>query len=144
MTLQQLPALNAGLNALSGVFVLLGWFFIKNEHKVAHVFSMACAIVTSTVFLGCYVTYHWLKHGVVTRFTAEGLIRPVYFTLLISHTILAATVPVLVIMTVIPALRARYDKHRNIARWTLPVWLYVSVTGVLVYLMLYRWFPPGA
>jgi len=143
MTLQQLPALNASLNALSGVFILAGWVFIKAERKLAHVVSMSCAIVTSAVFLGCYVTYHWLKHGVVTHFAGVGMIRPVYFTLLISHTMLAATVPVLVVLTVIPALRARYDRHRGIARWTLPVWLYVSVTGVLVYIMLYRWYPVG-
>jgi len=143
MTIHQLPAINASLNALSGLFILAGCFCIKNERKIAHVFFMSCAIVTSVIFLGCYVTYHWLKHGVVTHFTAQGLIRPVYFTLLISHTLLAATVPVLVVVTVIPALQARYDKHRSLAHWTLPVWLYVSVTGVLVYMMLYKWFPPG-
>ena len=141
MTLQQFPALNAGLNALSGVFILAGWLFIRAERKIAHILSMGCAILTSTVFLVCYVTYHWLKHGVVTHFTGRGIIRPVYFTLLISHTVLAAAVPVLVVLTVVPALQARYDSHRHLARWTLPIWLYVSVTGVLVYLMLYKWFP---
>jgi len=141
MTLQQLPALNASLNALSGAFLLAGWFSIRAERKLAHVFFMSCAILTSVIFLGSYVTYHWLRHGLVTHFQGTGLIRPVYFTLLISHTILAATVPVLVVLTVIPALRARYDAHRHFAHWTLPVWLYVSVTGVLVYMMLYRWFP---
>ena len=143
MTIHQLPAINASLNALSGVFILAGWFFIKAERKLAHMVSMSCAILTSALFLGCYVTYHILKHGVVTRFAGEGMIRSAYFALLISHTMLAATVPVLVVLTVIPALRARYDQHRRIARWTLPVWLYVSVTGVLVYMMLYQWFPVG-
>lgn len=143
MTFHQLPAINASLNALSGVLVLAGWFSIKSERKKAHIFFMSCAIATSVVFLVCYVTYHWLKHGLVTHFEAQGLIRPIYFTLLISHTFLAATVPVFVVFTVIPALRARYDKHRRIARWTLPIWLYVSVTGVLVYMMLYKWFPPA-
>jgi len=141
MNLQQLPALNASLNAFSGLFVLAGWFFIKTERKRAHIFSMSCAMLTSTIFLGSYVTYHVLKQGVVTRFAGEGITRIFYLVLLISHTILAATVPVLVILTVIPALRARYDRHRRLARWTLPIWLYVSVTGVLVYMMLYQWFP---
>lgn len=144
MTLQQMPAINASLNALSGVFILAGWFFIRNERKIAHVLSMTAAILTSAVFLGCYVTYHLLKHGVVTRFAGHGIVRPVYFALLISHTVLAAIVPVLVVLTVVPALRAQYDSHRRIAHWTLPVWLYVSVTGVLVYMMLYQWFPAGS
>lgn len=143
MNVQNLPAINASLNALSAVFILAGWYFIKHDRKQAHIASMISAVVTSTVFLVCYLTYHWLKQGVVTRFTAQGFIRPAYFALLISHTILAVVTVPLVIMTVIPALQARYDKHRRIARWTLPIWLYVSVTGVLVYMMLYQWFPPG-
>ncbi len=137
-----LPALNATLNGLSGLFLTIGWVLIKMQRTRPHIVAMCCALLTSTLFLAGYVTNHILRHGIVTRFTAQGFIRPVYFTLLISHTLLAvATVP-LVILTVTPALRARYDKHRRIARWTMPIWLYVSVTGVLVYLMLYRWYPP--
>jgi uncharacterized membrane protein YozB (DUF420 family) len=137
-----LPPINAALNALSTVFILLGWWYIKHERKTQHIAMMASALTTSTIFLGCYLVYHF-NVTVVTKFTAQGWIRPVYFTLLISHVLLAfATVP-LIIMAVVPALRARFDKHRRIARWTLPIWLYVSVTGVLVYLMLYQWFPPA-
>ena len=140
MTVHDLPPINAGLNALSTVFILLGWWYIEHDRKSQHIVMMTCALTTSTLFLACYLTYH-LSVTTVTRFTATGLVRPVYFTLLISHVLFAfATLP-MVILTVIPALRARFDSHRRIARWTLPVWLYVSVTGVLVYLMLYRWFP---
>lgn len=143
MRTEDFPALNASLNGLSAFFIVAGWYFIKHDRKKAHIAAMSCALVSSTVFLVCYVTYHWLKHGVVTQFTAEGIIRPAYFTLLISHSILAVVTVPLVIVTVLPALRARYDKHRRLAVWTLPIWLYVSVTGVLVYLMLYQWFPPS-
>lgn len=143
MTIHDFPALNASLNGLSAVFILAGWFFIKSDRKKAHIAAMSCALVTSTIFLGCYITYHALRHGVVTRFTAQGIVRPFYFALLVSHTVLAATTVPLVVTTVIPALRARFDRHRRIARWTLPVWLYVSITGVLVYMMLYQWFPPS-
>ena len=142
--IHNLPALNANLNALSAVFIFIGWLFIKNSRTRAHIAAMTCALISSTLFLAGYIANHILRHGIVTRFTAQGFVRPLYFTLLISHTILAVVVLPMVILTVVPALRARYDKHRRIARWTLPVWLYVSVTGVLVYLMLYRWFPPVA
>ena len=141
MTPQNLPALNASLNALSGLLIVAGWYFIRRERKIAHAVSMVCAICTSAFFLAGYVTYHWLRHGMVTRFAGHGMIRPVYFCLLVSHTLLAAAVPVLVVLTVSPVLLARWDRHRRLARWTLPVWLYVSATGVLVYMMLYKWFP---
>ncbi len=104
---------------------------------------MSCALVSSTLFLAGYVTSKILNGFASTHFTAQGLIRPFYFTLLISHTFLAVVTVPMVICTVIPALKARYDKHRRIARWTLPIWMYVSVTGVIVYMMLYRWYPPG-
>ena len=142
MTASDLPILNAVLNGTSAFLIALGWVLIKTQRTRAHIFVMSCALVTSTFFLAGYVANHILRHGVVTRFTATGLIRPAYFTLLISHTALAIVTLPLVILTVIPALRARYDKHRRLARWTMPIWLYVSVTGVLVYLMLYRWYPP--
>ena len=143
MNVQTLPQINATLNGLSGVFLIIGWLLIRSQRARAHIAVMSCALVTSTLFLVGYVTNHILRHGLVTKFTAQGPIRPFYFTLLISHTILAVVTVPLVIITVIPALRARYDKHRRMARWTLPVWLYVSFTGVIVYLMLYRWYPPA-
>ena len=142
MTIQDLPAVNASLNALSAACIISGWIMIKSGRKKMHIVSMLAAVFISTVFLACYVTYHF-NVAAVTKFTAQGIVRPVYFAILISHVLLAfATVP-LVILTLIPALRARYDRHRRIARWTLPVWLYVSITGVLVYLFLYQWFPPA-
>ena len=143
MSIHDLPPINASLNALSAVFLSLGWWFILNERKLQHITMMVCALVTSTAFLACYLVYH-LNVTAVTRFMGQGVIRPIYFGLLISHVLLAFAVLPLVFMTIVPALRARFDKHRRIARWTLPIWLYVSVTGVLVYLMLYRWFPAEA
>jgi uncharacterized membrane protein YozB (DUF420 family) len=143
MTVHDLPAVNATLNALSTVFILAGWFFIKTDRKPQHIAMMSSAVVTSTLFLACYLTYHIMVKA-VTKFPPLGWIQKMYWLLLGTHVILAFTVPPLVILTLIPALRARYDKHRRIARWTLPIWLYVSVTGVLVYMMLYRWFPASA
>ena len=144
MTVADLPAINASLNALSTVFIVAGITFIKNERKFAHICSMLGALVTSTAFLACYLTYHAIKAGHVTYFTHPGWPKTLYLLILWTHIPLAAITVPLVIMTVIPALRARYDKHRRIARWTFPIWLYVSVTGVLVYFMLYVWFPPQA
>ena len=143
MTVSDLPLINASLNAMSTLFLLAGITFIKNEMKQAHILSMLSALVTSTIFLGCYVTYHAMKNGVVTKFTHPGWPKTLYFFILGTHVPLAfATVP-LVIMTIIPAFQARYDRHRKVAKWTFPIWLYVSITGVLVYLMLYVWFPPA-
>lgn len=143
MTAAELPALNATLNGLSALLIATGWTFIKNQRTRAHIITMCAALTTSTLFLIGYVANHILRHGLVTHFTAQGIIRPVYFTLLTTHTFLAVVTVPLVICTVIPAVRARYDKHRRLARWTMPIWLYVSVTGVLVYFMLYCWFPPA-
>jgi uncharacterized membrane protein YozB (DUF420 family) len=144
MTIQDLPAINASLNALSTVFILIGITSIKNDRKQAHILSMACALVTSTVFLACYLTYHYAKEGHVTYFTHPGWPKTIYMIILWTHIPLAAITVPLVLMTVVPALRARYDKHRRMAKWTYPIWLYVSVTGVLVYLMLYVWYPPAS
>jgi putative membrane protein len=141
MTAHDLPPINASLNGLSGIFILLGWWYIKRQAIQPHIACMACALVSSALFLACYLTYHYARGGVVTRFTAEGPIRAVYLSILISHTSLAVVTVPLVIATVVPALRARYDKHRRLAAWALPIWLYVSVTGVIVYFMLYHWFP---
>jgi putative membrane protein len=142
MTVSDFPIINATLNGLSTVFLLAGINFIKNDRKQAHILSMVCAVVTSTLFLGCYLTYHFLKAGHVTKFTTPGWPKTLYFVILGTHIPLAFLTVPLVFMTIIPALRARYDRHRRIAKWTFPIWLYVSVTGVLVYLMLYVWFPP--
>ena len=144
VTANDLPALNASLNALSTVFILAGLAAIKSDRKKAHIASMLAALLTSTAFLASYLTYHWLKQGVVTKFTHTGWPKPLYFFILITHIPLAFLTLPLVFLTVIPALRARYDRHRRWAKITVPVWLYVSVTGVLVYLMLYVWFPPAS
>lgn len=141
MHASDLPIVNASLNALSTVFILAGIAFIKNDMKQAHIVSMICALVTSTAFLACYLTYHFMKQGVVTHFTYPGWPKTLYFFILGTHTPLAVLTVPLVFMTVIPAFKAVYEKHRRIAKWTFPIWLYVSVTGVLVYLMLYVWFP---
>lgn len=140
MRIEDLPLVNASLNTLSTLFIITGITAIKSDRKRLHIWSMASALVTSTLFLACYVTYH--AFHLSTKFTHEGWPRLVYFPLLISHVILAIVILPLIIMTVVPALRARYDRHRKIAAWTWPLWLYVSITGVLVYLMLYVWFPP--
>lgn len=142
MTIHDLPAVNATLNGISAVFIALGWIFIKSDRKQQHIVCMVAAVITSAIFLACYLTYH-LNVKIYTRFPDLGWIRTAYLTLLTSHSILAVVTVPLVIMTIIPALRARFDKHRRIAKWTMPIWLYVSVTGVLVYMMLYQWFPPG-
>lgn len=139
MTVYDLPVINASLNAASTVFIALGWWFIRRDQKQQHIACMAAALLTSTVFLACYLTYHF--HALSVKFTHPGIVRPIYYFILITHVLLAfATLP-LVIMTVVPALRARFDRHRRMGKWTMPIWLYVSVTGVVVYLMLYQWFP---
>jgi putative membrane protein len=140
MTLQDLPALNASLNALSTFFIVVGLILIKADRKQAHIVAMSAALVTSALFLTSYLIYHFNVTG-VTRFTHPGWPRRIYFFILLTHIPLAAITVPLVLLTIIPALRARYDAHRRIARWTWPIWLYVSVTGVLVYLMLYVWYP---
>jgi uncharacterized membrane protein YozB (DUF420 family) len=144
MTVQDLPLLNASLNSLSTAFICAGLWFIRSERKQAHIVSMILALITSTLFLSSYLTYHFLKAGGVTRFTHPGWPKTLYFIILGTHTPLAVAVLPLIIFTVTRALQARYESHRRWARWAAPVWLYVSVTGVLVYLMLYVWFPPTA
>ncbi len=136
-----IPLMNATLNGVSGVFLLIGWIMIRSNRTRPHIIMMSCALVTSTIFLVGYVTNHIL-HGII-YFQGKGFIRPVYMVLLGTHTVLAIVTVPMVICTVIPALKARYDKHRRIARWTWPIWMYVSVTGVIVYMMLYRWYQPG-
>ena len=142
MTVSDLPLLNASLNGLSTVFIVAGITFIKSDRKQAHIVAMLSALLTSALFLASYVTYHYSTHGAVTRFTHPGWPKALYYFILATHVPLAALTLPLVVMTIVPAFRARYDKHRRLAKITFPVWLYVSVTGVLVYLMLYVWFPP--
>jgi uncharacterized membrane protein YozB (DUF420 family) len=141
MSLTDLPHVNAVLNATSTVFLLLGYYFIRQQRKVLHKRMMITALVASLLFLISYLIYHFNVGSV--KFTAPGAIRTVYFTILISHTILAAAVPPLALITLVRALRERFDTHKRIARWTLPVWLYVSATGVVIYLMLYQIYPPA-
>ena len=143
MTVSDLPAINASLNGLSTAFIVTGLLLIKAGRKLAHMVAMICALVTSTLFLACYLTYHF-NVVAVTRFTHPGWPKALYLFILLTHIPLATAILPLVILTVIPAFRARFDQHRSWAKITAPLWLYVSVTGVLVYLMLYVWFPPAA
>lgn len=143
MTVSDLPALNAALNGLATVFLLLGYAFIKAERKAQHGLMMGAAFVTSCVFLGTYVLHKILVRGVHTKFGGEGAWATFYYAMLASHILLAMAIVPMALITMSHALRQRFDRHRTIARWTWPVWMYVSVTGVLVYFMLYRWFPSG-
>ncbi len=141
MSLSQFPPLNASLNAMSVLLILMGWYCIKHQRWIAHACCMISAFLTSCIFLGCYLYYHFHLPGHHVAFTAQGWPRLIYFFILWTHLPLALILVPLVIMTFTPALRQRFDQHKKIARWTLPVWLYVSVTGVLVYCMLYVWYP---
>jgi uncharacterized membrane protein YozB (DUF420 family) len=134
-----LPHLNAILNTTSALLLLAGFRFIRLGRIQAHRNCQITAVVTSTLFLISYLTYHYY-HG-ATRFAGQGLVRPVYFTILITHTTLAVVIVPLIIVTLYRAARGDFIRHRRIARWTLPLWLYVSVTGVIVYLMLYQIYP---
>src|SRR5258708_34715408 len=134
-----LPHLNATLNASSFVLLASGYFFIKLKPVLAHRTCQLAALTTSGVFLISYIVYH-AHHG-ATRFAGQGIARPIYFTILITHTFLAAVIVPFVIITVRRAMRGDFARHKAIARWTLPMWLYVSITGVVVYLMLYHLYP---
>lgn len=136
MTIHDLPAVNATLNAISGVLLVIGYLLIRARRIELHRRFMIAAFVASSLFLVCYVVYHAQVGSV--RFTRQGFVRPLYFTILITHVSLAATVLPLAILTLSRGLQAKYTRHRAIARWTLPIWLYVSVTGVLVYVLLYQ------
>jgi uncharacterized membrane protein YozB (DUF420 family) len=138
MSVHSLPTINAALNALAAILLVWGYTLIRRKRIEQHRKVMLAAFITSSVFLVCYIVYHVQVGAKSTHFMKTGAIRTAYFTLLTTHTVLAATVPVLAIITLRRGLAARYDKHRQIARWTLPIWLYVSVTGVVVYLMLYH------
>lgn len=131
-----LPTVNAFLNSLSASFLVAGYWFISRRDVTRHRWCMLAAFSCSVLFLISYLVYHFQVGSV--GFQGTGAVRKFYFAVLLSHTVLAALVPFLAIVTLVRALRERFDQHRRIARWTLPIWLYVSVTGVLVYLMLYR------
>ena len=136
MSVTDLPALNAALNASSTVLLVTGYLFIRRGDRRKHKACMIAALVMSALFLTSYVIYHAQVGSV--PFKRTGWIRMVYFAVLIPHVILAAAIVPPILITVSRGLSAKYDKHRRIARWTLPLWLYVSVTGVIVYLMLYQ------
>jgi putative membrane protein len=135
MTISDLPALNATLNSLAAILLLAGWWFITHLRRGAHRASMISAVVVSALFLTSYVVYH--ANTGSRPFPGTGPVRGVYFTILITHIILAAAIVPMVLMTVSRALKGRFDRHVRIARWTLRLWLYVSVTGVVIYVMLY-------
>ncbi len=136
LTLADLPTLNAALNATSAVLLLLGWGLILRRKIDAHRRAMLSAFGCSIVFLVSYLVYHFQVGSV--KFQGTGTVRTVYLTILLTHTVLAAAVPFLAVITLSRALARRFDRHKRIARWTLPIWLYVSVTGVVVYCMLYQ------
>ena len=136
MSVYDLPAVNATLNALSGILLLVGFTRIRAGKQDQHRKWMLAAFVSSSLFLLSYVVYHAQVGSVA--FTRQGFVRPLYFTILITHVSLAAAVPPLAILTLTRGLKGRFSQHRRIARWTFPIWMYVSVTGVLVYVLLYR------
>jgi uncharacterized membrane protein YozB (DUF420 family) len=132
------PKINATLNGLSAVLLVTGRVFIARGQRSAHRAAMLAAFVTSSLFLVSYLYYHWPGHGGIVYFHGTGAVRILYFSILITHTILAIVIVPMVLMTLTRALREQFERHRAIARWTFPIWLYVSVTGVIVYLMLFQ------
>ena len=138
MSLSDFPVLNACLNGMSAAFLTLGYSFIRKGRKEAHRNCMIAALVTSTMFLASYLYYHF--HAGRTVFP-ENWFKPIYLVILLTHTVLAVVILPLVIVTVALAARGRFQSHRRIARWTWPLWMYVSVTGVVIYLLLYQFFP---
>jgi uncharacterized membrane protein YozB (DUF420 family) len=145
MTLHDLPPVNASLNALSAIFLATGYVFIRRGNITAHRNCMITAFITSIIFLGCYLTYHiglyYFNHQPVTRFLRPAWFRPIYLAILLTHTVLAVVIVPLILITLSRAAKQRFPAHKKIARWTLPLWFYVSVTGVVVYWLLYQKFP---
>lgn len=143
--LQIFPHINAALNALSAFFLILGFYFIRNKQIAKHRAAMLTAFVLSSIFLVGYILHHSIRTYYFglgpTRFTGEGIIRPVYFTILTTHTILASVIAPFILVTLYRALKGKFVFHKKLARWVFPVWLYVSITGVIVYLLLYQLFP---
>ena len=142
MTVYDLPAVNATFNAISTVFISAGWWLVRRGYWRQHIACMITALISSTFFLAGYLTYHAYVGEKSSGY--QGLIAWFYFPILVTHILLAFVTLPLVILTLIPAFRRRWDRHRRLGRWTMPIWLYVSVTGVLVYLILYHWFPPAS
>lgn len=140
MDWMMLPALNATLNGIASVCLILGLIFIKRKERGRHKVAMLTAVSCSILFLTSYLIYHF-GHAGITRFTTEGWPRTLYFTILWTHTPLAAIVAPLIVVTLKRALKSNFTAHSKLARWTFPIWMYVSITGVLIYFMLYRWFP---
>lgn len=136
IAIADLPAVNASLNATSAVLISTGWAFVLTGRRRAHIACMVSALVTSALFLACYLVYHYF-HG-STRFPGTGALRTVYLAILLTHTVLAVVMLPMLAKAVWHAVRREWDRHRRIARWTMPLWLYVSVTGVVIYWMLYR------
>ena len=139
MPLPLLPTINASLNGLAAILLFLGFLSIKKKNQRAHKKIMLSALFCSALFLVCYLLYHYLKHGIVTRYEKEGILRVVYFSILLTHTPLAVLIVPFSMTAVYHALKGNFDKHVKIVRWLFPVWMYVSITGVLIYLMLYVW-----
>jgi len=145
MTLADLPVVNACLNGLSTLFLTAGYVYIKRQKQNAHRNCMIAAFVTSTLFLICYITYHtyiaYVLHRGPTRFLDPAWFRPIYLAILGTHTILAVVIVPMVLMSLARGLRGDFERHKRISRWTWPLWMYVSVTGVVIYLLLYQIFP---
>lgn len=141
MTVHDIPTLNATLNGICTILITLGFFLIKRGRIAEHRKVMTAAMVVSAVFLICYVTHKVMIGGVHTSFGGEGVIRTIYYAMLFSHIVLAISIAYLVPRTFFLAIRGHIDRHQAWARWTFPIWWYVSVTGVLVYLFLYQWWP---
>ncbi len=139
MTFYDLPKINAGLNALSAILLTIGFISIKRGNKTAHRNCMIGALTCSVIFLACYLYYHF--HAGRTVFKDPAWFRPIYLTLLLTHTTLAVAILPMIVVTVIRAAKQRFEAHKKIARWTWPIWMYVSVTGVLIYFLLYQIFP---
>ena len=145
MSITDLPLVNATLNGSSAIFLGIGYYQIRRKNIPAHRLCMIAAFVTSVLFLGCYLTYHTylgvVLHKGPTVFKNPAWFKPIYRTILWTHTPLAAVIVPMVLITLTRAVKQNFDLHKKIARWTWPLWMYVSVTGVIVYFMLYQWFP---
>ncbi|VAX35027.1 Terminal oxidase biogenesis protein CtaM, putative heme A, heme O chaperone [hydrothermal vent metagenome] len=137
MTTHDLPTLNACLNGIATIFLLLGWHAVKNNQKGNHKKYMIAALISSALFLTSYLTYHYLTQGIVTKYQGEGFIRTIYYFILFTHIPLAGLIIPFCLISVYHAIKQNFEKHTKITKWLQPVWLYVSVTGVLIYLMLY-------
>ena len=142
MTLSDLPAVNASLNTLSTIFLTAGYIFIRRQRQVAHRNCMIAAVISSALFLTCYLIYHY--NAGRTVFRDPAWFRPIYLLILLTHTILAVVIVPMVLMTLYRAARRQFEAHKRISRWTWPIWMYVSITGVLIYFLLYQIFPQGA